>query len=142
MRSGERRSNQGGQMQLRSIASLYLCLCFAVPLAAQDKNADPLSGVWFGDYGTNPRTRTQARLVLEWDGKVLVGTVSTGDEPIELKNTRFDPKTGMVHLEVTVPGRGNFDFNYIVDGKLDKDTISGTWHSESGKGDFQIKKLP
>ena len=108
---------------------------------AQQGGADPLSGIWFGDYGTNPRDRNQVQVALKWDGKVLTGSVTTGDDPIELESATFDPGTGVVHMEVIVPGRGRSTYHYVIDGKLDNDIISGIWHHESGRGDFQIKKL-
>ena len=128
-------------MRLKIIASVCLSLCFAATLLAQEKAADPLTGVWFGDYGTNPRDRNQVQVRLMWDGKALIGTVTTGDDPIELENTRFEPSTGAVHMEVVVPGPGRSTYHYIIDGKLDNDTISGSWRHEYGRGDFQIKKI-
>ena len=128
-------------MRLRSIASLVLCLCFASVLVAQDEHSDPISGTWFGYYGTTPRDQIQVRVALSWDGKVLIGNVTTGDDPIEIENAKFDLKTAMVHFEITVPGRGNSDYHYVVDGKVEKDVINGTWHNEAAKGDFQIKRI-
>ena len=127
-------------MRLRIIASICLALCFAAVLIAQEQAADPLSCVWFGDYGSNPRDRTQVQLVLKWDGKVLIGTVRTGDEPFDLENCKFDPSTGAIHMEVVVPGP-RFDYHYVIDGRLDSNTISGIWQRESSKGDFKIMKI-
>src|SRR5215510_15840233 len=92
------------EMRLTTIIALIcLCLCVVSALPAQNKATDPLSGVWFGYYGTSPRDQAQVRLTLEWDGKVLTGSVTTGDEPFDLENTKYDPKTGAVHIEVVVP---------------------------------------
>src|SRR5438445_8948668 len=107
-------------MRLRSVASVCLCLCFAAVLVAQEKAVDPMSGTWFGYYGSSPRDQAQVRVALSWDGKVLIGNVTTGDDHIEIENAKFDPKTGMVHFEITVPGRSNSDYHYVVDGKVDK----------------------
>jgi hypothetical protein len=129
-------------MRIRTItASISLCLCLASALLAQDKAANPLSGIWFGYYGTSPRDQAQVRVTLEWDGKVLSGEVTTGDEPYDIQRATFDPKTGAIHLEVETPGRGRGSYHYIIDGKVDKDTITGLWHHEAAKGDFQIKKI-
>jgi len=129
-------------MKLTMIAaSICLCLCLASALLAQDKAADPISGVWFGYYGTSPRDQAQVRLTLEWDGKVLTGEVTTGDDPFDIEKATFDPKTGAIHMEVVTPGRGRGVYHYIIDGKVEKDTITGLWHHESAKGDFQVKKI-
>src|SRR5258706_5959394 len=77
------------------IATTCLCLVSALPaLLAQGKAADPISGIWFGYYGTSPRDQAQVRLTLEWDGKVLTGNVTTGDDPFDIEKATFDPKTG------------------------------------------------
>ena len=129
-------------MKLTMIAaSICLCLCLASALLAQDKAADPISGVWFGYYGTSPRDQAQVRLTLEWDGKVLTGELTTGDDPFDIEKATVDPKTGAIHMEVVTPGRGRGVYHYIIDGKVEKDTITGLWHHESAKGDFQVKKI-
>jgi hypothetical protein len=128
-------------MRLRVIASVCLSLCFVAGLIAQEGGADPLSGIWFGYYGTNPRDQNQVQVALRWDGKALTGTVSTGDDPIDLENATFEPSTGAVHMEAIVPGRGRSTYHYMIDGKLDNGTISGLWHHENGRGDFKITKL-
>ena len=83
--------------------------------------------------------------MLRWDGKVLSGTVATEDERLDIENAGYDPDGGAVHIEVAfrgrgAPGRAN-TYHYIADGKLDKNTITGTWHNEFDKGDFQLKKI-
>jgi hypothetical protein len=129
-------------MRLTTTAiSICLFLCVASALAAQNKASDPLTGVWFGYYGTSPRDQAQVRLTLEWDGKVLMGEVTTGDEPYEIEKATFDAKTGALHMEVVTPGRGRGLYHYIIDGKVENDTITGLWHHESAKGDFQVKKI-
>lgn len=128
-------------MRLRLLASVCLSLCFAAALIAQEAGADPLSGVWFGFYGTSPRDQNQVRVALNWDGKALTGSVTTGDDPIDIENATFNPGTGVLHMELTVPGRGRSDYHYKIDGKLDKDTIFGSWQHEAGRGDFKITKI-
>ena len=63
--------------------------------------------------------------------------MTTGDDPFDLENTKYDPKTGVVHLEVVVPN-GRIDYHYVIDGKVEKDTLEGIWHHEYGKGDFKL----
>ena len=127
-------------MRLRIIVSICLSLCFAAALLAQQDKKDSVSGVWFGYYGTTPRDQAQVRLTLHWDGKVLTGSVTTGDDPFDLENTKFDPSTGAIHMEVVVPN-GRVDYHYVIDGKVDNDMLNGTWHHEAGKGDFALKKI-
>ena len=129
---------------MRIAALIVLSFCLAVPLAAQDKNSDP-SGVWYGDYGTSAQSRTEIRIVLKWDGKVLMGTVATEEGELDVENARFDPSTGAIHMEVVfqgrgAPGRAN-TYRYIADGKMEGKTIRGTWHNEFDKGDFAVNRI-
>ena len=57
-------------MRLKLIASICLTVCFAASLLAQQGSADPLSGAWFGFYGTTPRDQSQVRLKLDWDAVI------------------------------------------------------------------------
>ena len=127
-------------MRFRATVLMCLCFCFAATLLARQDSSDPVSGVWFGYYGETPRDQAQVRLTLQWDGKVLTGSVTTGDDPFDIENTSFDPKTGAIHMEVVVPN-GRVDVHYVIDGKVDKDTLEGVWHHEFGKGDFKLKKI-
>src|SRR2546430_90138 len=113
-------------MRLRTVLLIGLCLCFAGVLLARQSGTDPISGAWFGFYGTTPRDQSPVRAMLNWDGKkALTGSVTTGDDPFDLENSTFDPGTGAVHMEVTVPGRGGrMVYHYMIDGKLEKNAIS------------------
>jgi hypothetical protein len=44
-------------------------------------------------------------------------------------------------MEVVTPGNGRGVYHYIIDGKVENETITGLWHHEAAKGDFQIKKI-
>jgi hypothetical protein len=129
---------------LRTVPFIALSLFLTAAFAAQDKTSDP-SGVWYGDYGTSSQSRTEIRIVFKWDGKALTGTVATEDGQLDLENARFDPATGAVHMEVVfqgrgAPGRAN-TYRYIADGKMENNTISGTWHNEFDKGDFAVNRI-
>ena len=52
----------------------------------------------------------------------------------------FDPKANTVHFEADAKSRRGQDLHYVVDGTLDKKTLSGTWDHETRKGDFKITK--
>src|SRR5947199_8734758 len=112
-------------MKLTMIAaSICLCLCLASALLAQDKAADPISGVWFGYYGTSPRDQAQVRLTLEWIGKLLTGSVTTGDEPYDIEKATVDPKTGAIHMEVATPENGRSVYHYIIHGNVENEAIT------------------
>jgi hypothetical protein len=118
------------------IAGAIASAVFALTASA----ADPLSGSWSGDWGPSPSDRNQVTVELKWDGKALTGTVNPGPNAVELKKCSFDAKTGAVHMEADTKSRRGADVHYVIDGKLEKDTLSGSWNHDARKGDFKITK--
>lgn len=119
---------------LASILALGICACV---LYAAD---DPLSGTWKGDWGPSASDRNQVTVELKWDGKMLTGTVNPGPDAVELKKTSFDPKTGAVHFEADAKNRSGNPIHYIIDGKVEGKSMTGTWGHDNRKGDFKITK--
>jgi hypothetical protein len=126
-------------MRLRIVASLCLVTCFLMVTSVIAQQPDPLTGTWTGDWGPSARDRNQVTVALKWDGKTLTGTVNPESTPIELQKSTFDPKTGTIHMEAMAPVRGE-TYHYIIDGKVDKGTMTGSWNHDNRKGDFKITK--
>jgi hypothetical protein len=129
-------------MKLRGfvLAGIVACLCVSALAFAQ--GGDPLSGTWTGDWGPSPADRNTVALDLKWDGKALTGNVTSGTNvtsPIPLQKTSFDPKTGAVHMEADATARGQ-KVHYVIEGKVDKGTMTGSWNHDNRKGDFKITK--
>src|SRR5262249_11943069 len=102
-----------------------------------------LSGTWSGDWGPSPGDRNDVTLNLKWDGKALTGNVTGGtnvSSPIPLQKTSYDAKTGVVHMEADAKGRGGQTVHYVIEGKVDKNTMTGSWNHDNRKGDFKITK--
>jgi hypothetical protein len=127
-------------MGSRITASLCLLACFVMAVSVFAQQPDPLTGNWKGDWGPSPRDRNQVTVALKWNGKSLTGTVNPDSDPVPLQKATFDPKTGAVHMEAMTPGRGGSTYHYIIDGKLDKGAMVGSWNHETFKGDFKITK--
>ena len=124
------------QSRVLVVVSIIVGLVMAVSLFAQD----PLSGNWKGDWGPSPRDRNQVSVVLKYDGKALTGTINPESDRIQLSKASFDPKTGAVHMEAMTPGRGGSTYHYMIDGKLEKGAIAGSWNHDTFKVDFKITK--
>jgi hypothetical protein len=131
-----------GDDEMRKLQSSVLAVCVLLLTAAAfaQKPSDPLSGTWVGDWGPSPNDRNQVTVELKWDGKALSGTVNPGPNAVPLQKATFDPKTSVVHFEAQAKGHGGQELHYKIDGKLDKNTLSGTWNHESRNGDFKITK--
>jgi hypothetical protein len=128
-------------MRLKVLVFLSVVACLGVTLAVFAQ--DPLTGTWSGDWGPNPGDRNEVTLVLKWDGKALTGNVTGGtnvSSPIPLQKTSFDEKTGTVHLEADSKDRRGQTVRFIIDGKVDKGAMTGSWNHDSRRGDFKINK--
>jgi hypothetical protein len=119
---------------------LVLCVGAMSSVAASSRAADPLSGKWTGDWGPSATDRNAVTVELKWDGKTLTGTVNPGPNAVSLKNCTFDPKTRAVHMEADAKSRRGTDIHYTIDGKVEKDTMTGSWNHDNRKGDFNIKR--
>lgn len=119
---------------------LAFCLLLVASAFAQQSGGDPLSGTWVGDWGPSPSDRNQVTVELKWDGKALTGTVNPGPNAVALQKATFDSKTNAVHFEADAKGRRGDDLHYVIDGKLEKGTMTGSWSHDARKGDFKITK--
>ncbi len=126
-------------MKIVQCICLMACLVFAVSVVARSAD-DPVTGTWVGDWGPSPSDRNQVTVELKWDGKALTGTINPGANAVEVKNGTFDEKTNAVHLEADAKSRSGKSVHYMVDGKVDNNTMSGTWNHDNRKGDFKITK--
>ena len=129
-------------MRLRVLASFAVVACLLMVISVFAQGSDPLSGTWTGDWGPSPSDRNDVTLVLKWDGKALTGNVTAGTNvsaPIPIQKATFDPKTGAVHMEADAMSRGR-SVHYVIDGKVDKNTMTGSWNHDNRKGDFKITK--
>ena len=102
--------------------------------------ADMVSGTWTGEWGPNSLERSQVVAELKYDGKVVTGTFNPGANSATISKGTFNEKTGVIHLEADGRGRGRAMNHYVIDGKLEKGKITGTWKYDKGEGDFTISK--
>jgi hypothetical protein len=124
-------------MKFRS-ASIGVVLSFVITCTLFA--ADIISGNWTGEWGPNTMERNPVSAELKYDGKALTGTFNPGANPATISKGTFNEKTGAVHLEAEGKGRGGVAIHYVIDGKLEKGKITGTWKYENGTGDFAISK--
>ncbi len=127
-------------MRKLQLFGLAACLVVAASAFAQKSAKDLLSGTWVGDWGPSASDRNAVTLELKWDGKNLTGTVNPGPNAVTLQKATFDPKTDAVHFEVDAKNRSGNDVHYVVEGKVEKGTMTGTWSHDTRKGDFKITK--
>jgi uncharacterized protein (DUF2147 family) len=123
-----------------TLACALMSLALTASVGAQQKAADPLSGTWAGDWGPSAADRNQVTVELKYDGKALSGTVNPGANAVALQKSTFDAKTGAVHMEADSKNRKGDTVHFVIDGKVDGASMSGSWNHDTRKGDFKITK--
>src|SRR6185503_15713051 len=118
-----------------TLVLLAVCLAMTGSAFAQQKAAnDPLTGTWTGDWGPNANDRNRVTVDLKWDGKAVTGTVNSDNAaPVAIQKGTFDAGTGALRLEADAK-RGAQTIHYVITGKLDKTTMSGSWDHDNRKG--------
>jgi len=127
-------------MKTLKLLFMSVFLAMGISICAIYAAGDPLSGTWTGDWGPSERDRNQATVELKWDGETLTGTVNPGPNAVEIKNATFDPQSGVIHMEADATSRRGSQIHYMIDGKVEGNTMTGTWNHDNRKGDFKITK--
>jgi hypothetical protein len=129
---------------MRSRVLVLGCFVSLLMLVTSVFAQDSLSGTWSGDWGPGPGDRNEVTLALKWDGKALTGNVTGGENvgvPIPIQKGTFDPKSGKIHMEAdTKNPRSGQTVHFIIDGKMDKGTMTGSWNHDNRNGDFKLTK--
>lgn len=101
----------------------------AAETSEQEPYRDPITGKWTDDEGVV--------LELEFDGEGGVsGTVSPNASTIE--KGAFDAKTGALNLEGDARGADGEIYRFVIEGKVDKDTATGTYSFRSLREDTGV----
>jgi hypothetical protein len=129
-----------------SVICLLACLIVAIPILAQQRSgaaqADPLTGTWAGDWGPNANDRNQVSVDLKLDGKTVTGVVKTTGRPeVTLSNSTYDAATRTVKMEAEARNpRSGATVKYVIEGKLEGSSMTGSWNHDNTKGDFKLTK--
>jgi hypothetical protein len=129
-----------------SVISLVACVLLAVTAFGQAGAAqDPLSGTWTGDWGPSAQDRNRVDVDLKFDGKALTGVVKSTQparDPVTISNSSYDAATKTVKMEAEAKNpRSGQSVKYVITGKLEGTTITGSWNHAGGRtGDFKLTK--
>jgi hypothetical protein len=122
---------------------LLIAACTPQPPAVVSDNsaaAPAPSGTWSGDYGPGADRREPIRVDLRWEDTNLRGTVHAGARSLDLTKVSFKPETGDISMEFEAQGNNGQTVHYKIEGKVEGDTMSGTWRHERQSGDFRVKR--
>jgi hypothetical protein len=105
----------------------------------QVSSTDPVSATWTGDWGPSAQDRNPVTLELRWDSTNLTGTINPGEKAVQLSTGSFDPATGAIRMEADTQ---SFDgpVHYVIEGKVEGSTMTGTWRHERRQGDFRVTR--
>ena len=128
------------RVRIVSVFCLLTCL-FAIPVLAQAP-ADPLTGTWTGDWGPNASDRNQVSVDLKYDGKAVTGVVKTANRPeVTLGPSSYDAATRTVKMQAEAKNpRSGQAVKYVIEGKVEGNTMTGSWNHDDRKGDFKLTK--
>ena len=105
----------------------------------------PLTGTWYGDFGSTPGKRSDLTVVMKWDGSNVSGIVNPGPNVAPIKTARLDvklgnpgrqavparggnpaqpgieptPSTFLVHFEVDAKNKSGGMDHFVFDGKIE-----------------------
>ena len=157
-------------MQIKE-ARLFLILAavltLTAPAAAQEGH--PLTGAWYGEFGTAGKPGHDLTVVMRWDGKEITGLVNPGPAAIPIKTATLDvtfavnppgralttityeradsiPPKFMVRFEVDAPNKTGGADRFVFEGTIQNPLaanrrIAGTWICGGAKGEFKLQRL-
>ena len=118
------------------VLSLSLAACASKPALS----AAPPGGTWSGDYGPDAERREPITVDLRWEDANLRGVVHAGTRSIDLTTVSFKADTGAIAMEFDTQGNYGQKVHYVIDGKIEGDSMSGTWNHDNMQGDFRLRR--
>ena len=101
---------------------------------------DPPGGTWSGDYGPDPDRREAVTLELSWEDGNLRGIVHAGPRSLPLSKASFKPETGAITMEFDAQGNNGQTVHYMIEGKVEGNTMTGSWSHDAQRGDFRLTR--
>jgi hypothetical protein len=127
----------------RFLIGSSILLLSVVSAVAQEGH--PLTGTWYGDFGTTAAKRNDLTVIMKWDGQTTTGIVNPGPGAVPLKSATLDVKLGTpgrqavpaqggnaaqpavppvpptftVHFEVDAKNKTGAVDHFVFDGKLE-----------------------
>jgi hypothetical protein len=125
------------------LLTLLCCLAFVGSMTAQEGH--PLNGSWIGDWGPTAADRNPVFIVMDWDGRMITGTVNPGPNALPFKSAVLNASDWTVQIEVDAKDQGGRPILYTISGKIEnikvpKRSFVGTWTQGNVKGDFKLTR--
>lgn len=70
----------------------------------------------------------------------LHGVVQAGPRSLPVKKASFKPDSGEINMEFETQGNNGQTVHYTIDGKVDGNTMTGSWTHDAVRGDFRVTR--
>jgi len=132
-------------MRLKAACAVCLLAGLALTISAPAQEGHPLTGVWYGDWGTTAAQRNHLTIQMNWDGKNVTGIVNPGPDSYPLKVATLDSSKWTVHIEADGKDEKGNPAHFVADGKLENigsynRTITGAWNYGATKANFKLRR--
>ena len=132
-------------MKLKVITCFSLLIILALSTAATAQEGHPMTGTWYGDFGTSAASRNDLTVIMTWDGKAVNGMINPGSDVVKIKVVILDSTKWGVHFEADAKNKAGGMDHFVFDGTMKNvvagnRTITGTWTCGTTKGDFKIQR--
>ncbi len=144
-------------MRIKAVRALIVVAALVtLGLTAAAQEGHPMTGTWYGDYGTG-NAKKDLTFIMQWDGSKVTGLMNPGPGSTPLKAVVLDiipGKSGSRSLNnpegaEAVPPVFNVKIevgDLVLEGKMQNPvggnrSIVGTYTKGTEKGPFQIKHL-
>jgi hypothetical protein len=132
-------------MRLKFACLISLLTILALAGSVTGQEGHPLTGTWYGDFGSSPTQRYDLTVVLNWDGKATKGIINPGPDVVPVRVATLNSTNWTVHFEADAKNKAGGIDKFVFDGKLENvvagnRTISGTYTCGADKGTFRIRR--
>ncbi len=143
-------------------AALLAATAIALTVTAAAQEGHPLSGTWYGDFGSGTQ-KVDLTVILKWDGRAVTGTVNPGAKATSIAAVTMDitpgkpapegrdstegvPPVFTVRFEADVPAAAGATARTTFEGTIENPVagnrrLTGTWTRGTERGTFQLRRL-
>jgi hypothetical protein len=106
--------------------------------AAAAQEGFPLDGTWRGVHAAPDGTQRTIVLIMEWDGRMIGGTINPGPDSVTFESAALEPADWKFTLAAKGPGGTPIAFTGTLGdiGRYDR-TLTGKW--SEGQRSFDIR---
>ena len=135
---------EGVRPAWRVLTAAFLA-CVSVAAAAVAQEGHPLTGTWSGDWGPSATERTHLTLVMEWDGKNVIGTINPGPDAVSIESVVLDVTSWTVRIDADAKDASGKPARIAAEGRLEDigswhRRLAGTWTQGAVRGDFRLTR--